>query len=146
MLRRLGYLKITFLIVGLTVSTTWLSFVNAAEIIVNESVPRSMYSLMNVRAIFTMQQRFWPNGEQIKVFTLSDSNPVHKDFVKNKLNMFPHQLRRGWDRMVFSGTGSAPMQLESEQDMIEKLVNTPYSIGYLNGRPDNEKIRVFEYR
>ena len=145
-LRRLVYLKVAFLFAALTVSAACCYAVSAAEIIVNHTVPAGSYSLMDVRAIFTMQQRFWPNGEQIKVFTLSDSDPIHKDFVKNNLNMFPHQLRRGWDRMTFSGTGNAPIQLDSEQDMIDRLINTPYSIGYLNSRPDNEKIRLFEYQ
>lgn len=48
--------------------------------------------------------------------------------------------------MLFSGTGAIPVQLNSEQEMIDKIANTPYAIGYLNGRPDNEKIRLFEYQ
>ena len=122
------------------------SEVNAAEIVVNQTVPAAQYSLADTRAVFTMQQRFWPNGEAIKVFTLSDSDPIHKDFVKNNLDMFPHQLRRVWDRMTFSGTGVAPAQLDSEQEMIDKIATTPNSIGYLNSRPNNEKIRLFEYQ
>jgi len=145
-LHRLCSQKLAILLAVLTVSAAFSHRVRSAEIIVNQSVPAGPYSLMDVRAIFTMQQRFWPNGEQIKVFTLSDSNPVHKDFVKNNLNMFPHQLRRGWDRMVFSGTGSAPVRLDSEQEMIDSLMNTPYSIGYSNSRPGSEKIRLFEYQ
>lgn len=120
--------------------------VNAADIIVNRTVPAAPYSLADTRAVFTMQQRFWPNGKPIKVFTLADSDPVHKDFAKNNLDMFPHQLRRVWDRMTFSGTGISPTQLESEQEMIDKIATTPDSIGYLNCRPDDEKIRLFEYQ
>lgn len=120
--------------------------VNAADIVVNQNVPAAPYSLADTRAVFTMQQRFWPNGDAIQVFTLSDSDPIHKDFVKNSLDMFPHQLRRVWDRMTFSGTGIAPTQLDSEQEMIDKIANTPNSIGYLTKRPNNEKIRLFEYQ
>jgi hypothetical protein len=122
------------------------SVAKAAKIVVNRSVPAAPYSLADTRAVFTMQQRFWPNGEPIKVFTLSDNNPVHKDFVKNNLDMFPHQLRRVWDRMIFSGTGIAPIQLDSEQEMIEKIANTPNAIGYLNSRAIHEKIRLFEFQ
>ncbi|MDO9103747.1 MAG: hypothetical protein Q7U57_02170 [Methylovulum sp.] len=118
----------------------------AASIIVNQTVPVAHYSLADARAIFTMQQRFWPDGEPIKVFVFADNNPIHKDFAKNNLNMFPHQLRRVWDRMVYSGTGTAPVQLDSEQEMIDKIAHTPYSIGYANGSPNNENIRVFELR
>ncbi|MDD5577843.1 MAG: hypothetical protein PHY16_01020 [Methylobacter sp.] len=125
---------------------TYSPVLRAAEIIVNQTVPTERYSLMDARAVFTMRQRFWPNGEQIKVFCLSDTNPLHKDFVKNNLNMFPHQLRRAWDRMTYSGTGAVPVQLDSEQEMINEIANTPNSIGYLNSRPDNEKIRLFKYQ
>jgi hypothetical protein len=141
------YIKlVSFIRVGIIVSTMGCSSVNAAEIVVNSTVPSKQYTLADIRAVFMMRQRFWPNGEQIKVFTLSDSDLLHKDFVKNNLNMFPHQLRRIWDRMLFSGTGAIPVQLDSEQEMIDKIANTPYAIGYLNNRPDNEKIRLFEYQ
>lgn len=118
----------------------------AADIIVNRSVPYGHYSRDDTRAIFAMRQRLWPNGEQIKVFTLPDNNPVHKDFIKNNLNMFPHQFRRAWDRMTYTGTGVAPIQLDSEQEMIDKIMNTPNAIGYVSKIPDNAKIRLFDYQ
>lgn len=118
---------------------------NAAEIVVNQSVPVSEYSLNKTRAIFTMRQKFWPNGKKIKVFVLEDSHSLHKTFTKNNLHMFPHQLRRVWDRMVFSGTGQAPIILNTEEEMVNKISNTPNAIGYLNSRTENENIRVFEY-
>lgn len=120
------------------------SSTRAAGIIVNQTVPLSQYSLADTRAIFAMRKRVWPNGSQIVVFSLSDSSSTHKDFVKKNLRMFPHQLRRVWDRMVFSGTGDAPIQLDSEQEMIDKIANTPDSIGYIENKPENEKIRLFE--
>ncbi|MGZ8162037.1 MAG: hypothetical protein ACXWTK_08060 [Methylobacter sp.] len=140
-----GKLVISF-IAGIVAFTTCSPIAHAAEIIVNQTVPSEQYSLVDTRAVFTMRQRFWPNGEQIKVFCLSDNNSLHKDFVKNNLNMFPHQLRRAWDRMTYSGTGAVPVQLDSEQEMIDEIANTPNSIGYLNSRPNNEKLRLFEYQ
>lgn len=136
----------SFLKVGIIITIMSLSSANAAEIVVNQTVPSKQYTLAEVRAVFMMRQQFWPNGERIKVFTLSDDDSLHKDFVKNNLNMFPHQLRRIWDRMLYSGTGAIPVQLDSEQEMIDKIANTPYAIGYLNSRTDNEKIRLFEYQ
>ena len=97
----------------------------AIEIVVNKSVPEVEYSEADIRAIFTMQKRVWPNQRQIKVYTLSDNNPVHKDFVKTILNMFPHQVRRIWDRLTFSGTGTAPIELDSEQGMLDKGCEYP---------------------
>lgn len=118
--------------------------VTATEIVVNKSVTTADYSTADIRAIFTMKKRFWSNNRQIKVYVLPDSNPLHKDFVKNVLNMFPHQIRRVWDRMAYSGTGTVPVELGSEQEMMDKIANTPDSIGYINSKPDNENIHSFE--
>jgi ABC-type phosphate transport system substrate-binding protein len=146
-LQKLGYDKLilAYILAIFFIFAVFSPVVTATEIVVNKTVPASGYSQADVKAIFTMKKRLWSNNKQIRVYTLSDSSPLHKDFVKNNLNMFPHQIRRIWDRMTFSGTGTAPIELESEQEMIDKIATTPDSIGYLNSRPDNENIRSFEY-
>ena len=134
------------IIVGFFLYSTLVSVGNATEIVVNQSVPVGEYSLNKTRAIFTMRQRFWPNGKKIEVFVLIDNHPLHKIFTKKNLNMFPHQLRRVWDRMVFSGTGQAPMILKTEEEMLDKISSTPNAIGYLNSWTENEKLRLFEFQ
>jgi ABC-type phosphate transport system substrate-binding protein len=118
----------------------------AVEIIVNNSVPAVRYSLDEVRAIFIMRLTQWPNGNPIQVFVLPDGHPVHKSFAKNKLNMFPHQLRSAWNRLVYSGTGVAPTQVLSQEAMLQAISNTPNSIGYLDSKPDNTKVHLLDYQ
>jgi len=121
----------------------FISVGNTTEIVVNQSVPIQQLSLNKTRAIFTMRQQYWPNGEKIKVFTLADNHPVHHLFTKSQLNMLPHQLRRVWDRIIFSGMGGVPVKVNSEEEMLDKIANTPNAIGYLSREPKNEKIRLF---
>jgi hypothetical protein len=45
--------------------------------------------------------------------------------------MFPHQLRWAWDRQVFSGTGRAPIMVNTEEEMRQRIASTPGAIGYL---------------
>jgi len=115
------------------------------EIIVNTSVPKTHYTVNDLRSIFAMQYQIWPNGKRIHVFVLSDDHPIHREFTKTKLNMFPHQFRRIWDRLVFSGTGQAPKQVSSMEEMIKKIMTTPNSIGYSISIPTNDKIRILRY-
>jgi ABC-type phosphate transport system substrate-binding protein len=120
------------------------SIASATEIVVNKTVSATDYSTADIRAIFTMKKTVWPNRRLIRVYTLPDNNPIHKEFVKNNLHILAHQLRRVWDRMTYSGTGVAPIELDSEQEMIDKIATTPDSIGYLSSRPDNENIHSFK--
>jgi ABC-type phosphate transport system substrate-binding protein len=147
MLQKPGNDKLTFgcVLAVLFIFGAYSPVVLATEIVVNKTVPVADCSTADTRAIFTMQKRAWSNHRQIKVYTLSDNSSLHKEFVKNNLHMFPHQIRRIWDRMTFAGTGSVPIELDSEQEMIDKIANTPDSIGYLSSRPKNDDIRSFEH-
>ncbi len=118
--------------------------VNAIDVIVNHAVPGSAtFSTLQYRSIFTMRQKYWPNDKPIKVFVLPDDHPLHKKFAKNKLNMLPFQLRRIWNKMIFSGTGRGPVTIATEREMLEKVSSTPNSIGYVDKGSKNEKIRLF---
>jgi hypothetical protein len=106
---------------------------NRVDIYVHQNVPLHNYTLGDIRAYFAMKKRYWPNGDKVQVFVLPDANPLHRLFTRRLLNMFPHQFRRIWDRLIFSGVGHAPVEVKSVQDMREKISTTPGAIGYLDG-------------
>ena len=85
----------------------------------------------SLRAIFAMRTTVWPDGSAIQVFVLEDKNDTHIAFCKEILGMFPYQLRRVWDRQVFSGTGTAPTTVKTEQEMRIRVAETQGAIGYM---------------
>lgn len=109
----------------------------------NESTPVEL-SKNNLRAIFAMRTPQWPDGSTIHVFVLEDSHAVHTSFCKHVLGMFPYQLRRIWDRQVFSGTGIAPIAVKTEQEMLERVANTEGSIGYLLPENVDNSVKTIE--
>ncbi|MCU7938066.1 MAG: hypothetical protein KZQ64_16550 [gamma proteobacterium symbiont of Bathyaustriella thionipta] len=115
------------------------------EIFVNPSVSDRKYTLADVRAIFAMRKIRWDDGKRVHVFVLSDRDQLHRQFTKSKLNMFPHQFRRIWDRLIFSGTGQAPNEVNSIEEMQHKIATTPGAIGYLNKSVRDTDLRVLNY-
>jgi hypothetical protein len=67
-----------------------------------------------------MRLKTWSDGTKIRVFVLSDEDQLHQIVSKEKLNVFPYQLRSTWDRLVFSGTGQAPIKVNSSEEMLAK--------------------------
>lgn len=123
--------------------------VSAQEVIVNAGVPESAMSRTDMQAIFGLSLREWPDGSPIRVFALPDDNALHVAFSKNILNLFPHQLRRTWDRIVFSGRGEAPTGVKSAQEMLDRVANTPGAIGYLPDNyplPQGKEVRIVEVK
>jgi len=117
---------------------------SAVELAVNPSVPETRLDLPQVRAIFNMRMLWWSDGTPIRVFVLKDRDPLHRKFSKRFLQVFPHQLRRSWDRRVFSGLGQAPQQVEDIDEMRQRLATTPGAIGYLPEDRIDDSVREIE--
>ncbi len=113
----------------------------AVELIGHPDIAQADLSRSTVRSIFTMRMTSWPNGLPIRVFVLSDKDDLHAIFSKRVLGVFPHQLRRAWNRQIFSGTGQAPEKVESEREMLDRVAHTPGAIGYISEEMINEQIR-----
>lgn len=111
------------------IGTAWAT--EPYEIVSNPSVSEKTLSKSSLRAIFGMRLHEWPDGTAIRVFVMPDDSSIHAAFSKEKLNVFPYQLRAAWDRLVFSGTGQAPNTVSSPEEMLAKVASTPGAIGYL---------------
>lgn len=112
------------------------------RVIGSPSNTQQVLSKNALRAIFGMRLRSWPDGEPIQVFVLRDNHPVHIAFCKRILNIYPHQLRLAWDRQVYSGTGQAPREVVSEEEMRLRVATTPGAIGYLQRVMVNDSVDV----
>ena len=116
------------------------------EVVVHASVNTRSLPSNSLRAIFGMRQQTWPDGTPIKVFVLADDAPLHDSFCKEKLSAFPYQMRQAWDRLVFSGTGQAPIKVSSSEEMFNKVASTPGAIGYLEKSKISERINVLQIK
>jgi len=116
------------------------------RVIVNAGFGGDDLTRNTARAIFSMRVKRWEDGAAITVFVLPDTHPTHRLFTRETLALFPHQLRRSWDRYVYSGIGTAPIEVESEEDMIARVATTPGSIGYISMEVLNEDVRTLPVR
>ena len=125
-----------------SISVSYADKDNSIIVIANKSIAEKTLTLGAVRSIFGMRLRSWKGGIPIRVFVFNDYHPLHIEFSKKVLGVFPHQLRWSWDRLVFSGTGQAPTYVKTVAQMLEDVENTPGAIGYINGSQDHALVKV----
>src|SRR5690606_33893732 len=101
---------------------------HGVQLIAHESVPVKQLSLKELRAIYTMRLNQWSNDLKVQVFVLPQQNDIHQRFSKNILQVLPHQLQAAWYRLVYSGMGRGPIEVQDQQAMIERVGNTPGAI------------------
>lgn len=118
----------------------------AAEVIVNRAVPERDLSRNVARLVFTMRLLRWQDQSRIRVFVLPDTHPLHREFTKRTLDLYPRQLRRVWDRNLYSGAGPVPVEISSVEEMERVVAETPGAIGYLPDGLARETVRVIHVR
>lgn len=124
--------KKLLLIILLIASSGISNSANAIDVIVNSSLDTKSLTTRELRAVFSLRLKRWPNGLPITVVALNNETDLHKNFCKQILKIFPHQLKLGWDRATFSGLGQAPKIAKNKKEMIEILSVTPGAIGYID--------------
>jgi len=118
----------------------------AQDLIANPDWPAVRLDRNQARLYFTLRLKLLDNQIPINVFVLPDDHPLHRQFAKNILGLFPYQLRQVWDRQLFSGTGQVPITVTTEQEMIERVAATPGAIGYVESGSNLPQIRILEVR
>lgn len=115
-------------------------------LIAHPAVDARDLSLNTTRLIFSMQLSQWPDGTPVRVYVLPDDNSLHRSFTKDLLSLYPRQLRRVWDRQLYSGTGQAPENVAGEAEMRHMVATTPGAVGYLSSEMIDDTVQVLRIR
>lgn len=86
----------------------------------------------------------WPNGIRIIAYVLPRQHHLHLDFTKQRLQMFPYKLDRIWNKLTYSGLGVAPITVNTPEELLNAVMNTPGSIGYIENIKDAEGVNVVQ--
>ena len=100
-------------------------------VVAHPSVVARSLKVGQLRRIFSMRQATWPDGQNTQVFVLKSDHEVHEIFCKSQLSMFPYQLERLWNKLIYSGLGESPVQVANLAEMLERIQQTPGAIGYV---------------
>ncbi len=93
-----------------------------------------------------MRQTQWSDGQRITVFVLPRHHVLHLQFSKERLEMFPYQLDRIWNKLTYSGLGVAPITIISPEALIDAVKKTPGAIGYVEKLKDENGFYVIEIK
>jgi ABC-type phosphate transport system substrate-binding protein len=113
-------------------------------VIAHSNVTLDSVTKNQLRSFFSMRRQEWPDGTAVKVYVLPDRAPLHQTFSKSHIGLFPYQLRKSWDRLVFSGTGEAPTEVNSIEQMIARVAETEGAIGYITKDSVDPRVKTLK--
>lgn len=102
----------------------------------------SSISEAEVARIFTGKMKSFPGGGQAIPINLSSNSPSTNEFNEKALNKSNSQLKAYWSKLVFTGKGTPPKEVDSDAEMLSLISNNPSFIGYIDSSAVTDAVKV----
>lgn len=102
-----------------------------AEVIAHNGVNQDSISERQLRRVFMLKQRSWEDGSKISLVVFSSEDEKHALFLRHLLKLFPYQLEREWNKLIYSGQSAPPIIATDTTTMLSIVSSTPGAIGYV---------------
>lgn len=121
----------------------------AADEFVVVSNPTGSVGLLDRAAVsnmFLKKVAHWPSGQAVVPVDQPESSAVRVEFSKAVHNKPAGAIKAYWNQRVFAGVDVQPLELSSDEAVIEQLRKTPGSIGYVSRAANVSGLRVIQIR
>mgnify|MGYP006166206435 FL=1 len=95
-----------------------------------------------LQRLYTGRSNSLLNGDAAIPLNLSDQQSLRSQFDEKALGRSSSQLKAFWSKLVFTGKGTPPKEVDSETEMITLISSTPNLIGYVSANADTAGVKV----
>lgn len=117
--------------------------ISQVAIIANKSVNLDKIDKAQLLDYYSLEIKLWDNGDPVMIFDLKIKNEVREAFFKF-LGKSSSRMKSVWMKKMLLGEGDPPEPMESEQYMLDKIINTPGSIGFVNVELVTEEVKLLK--
>ena len=100
-------------------------------IVVNAQAPERPIDRAELRRIYLLRQRLWPDGRRVSPINLPADTPLREQFSRAVLGGGSRDFATYWNDLYFHGT-QPPATVVSEQAVLLFVARTPGAIGYVS--------------
>ena len=98
-------------------------------VVAHKSAPPDDINARRLLDIYSLEETKWKDGTRIVLFDLKGKQNLKDQFYRF-LGRRPEDMKRLWLRLILSGDGRSPTLLNSPEDVLEQIAETPGAIGY----------------
>jgi len=111
------------------------------KVIANSSVTTDFISIAELRRIYLLQTRKLKDGSVVEP-VLQKRGSLHDAFSRQFLDRDSEEIRTYYHGVVFTGKGSMPREMNSDEEMISFVGRTRGAIGYVSGSTNTDGVKV----
>ncbi|WP_337842515.1 phosphate ABC transporter substrate-binding protein [Rheinheimera sp.] len=95
-----------------------------------------------VARIYLGRDKNFPGGAAAVPVALQETNAATNTFNEQVLKKSSSQLKSYWSKLVFTGKGTPPKELASDEEMIQLVAGNPNLIGYVDASKVDASVKV----
>lgn len=130
-----------------TLAATFLLVASAAlsepVVIIHPNNASALDTKVIVKIFLGKEKKFSDGSETIPV-NQNPGSQTRQDFDKNILGRSTTQVVANWSKLVFTGKGIPPKELESDAEVINLVSTNPSVIGYVDRTSVTDAVKIVE--
>lgn len=111
------------------------------KLIANPSVKADTISPEEIKRVFLQEKTSLADGSYVEPVIEKDG-PSHEAFLKMYMGRTDDDLRTYYRALVFTGRGSMPKELDSDNEMVAYVARTKGAIGYVSAETSSEGVKI----
>lgn len=116
----------------------------AAElaVIVSTRSAVTMLRAEQVAEIFLSQANRFPDGTEVVAIDQNVGSPLRDEFYGKVARRSPALMKAHWSRLIFTGRGQPPAEVENSAAMRKLIADNPSMIGYVERSALDASVRA----
>ena len=102
------------------------------KVVVNSANTMTEIDVGNLSRIYLKETASWPDGSEAFPVDMAPDTEARKEFSKAVHGRNVAAIKSYWQRQIFSGKGTPPMEFSSEEDLLFFVSEMPGAIGYVS--------------
>ncbi len=145
--------RLSLLIAGLVAATSSPSGAGverpapaAFRVIVAPSNPVDGVDRRFLLEAFLRKTTSWPDGQALRPVDQRPDSPTRQRFSDDALKRRVSAVKEYWTQAIFSGRGVPPPEVDSDDQVVKFVLQTPGAIGYVSTAASLEGAKVVPLR
>ncbi len=102
----------------------------------------SAFDQGTIKKIFLGKTKSYSNGRSAILISANYSDPATEEFNSKVIGKSSSQVKAYWSKILFTGKGTPPQEMDSNAAVISAVASNPDAIGYLDASAVTSDVKV----
>jgi ABC-type phosphate transport system substrate-binding protein len=112
-------------------------------VVVGKDSPITHISDREIEQIFSGKLRN-VDGNDLQALDLPSGDVTRNTFYQKLMGRSPDQMRSHWARLIFTGKGRPPREVNNSHDMVSMIKSSDNFIGYIPASEAGDNVRIIK--